>query len=387
MRYKGVICFSNIDWNFLKQRTHYLMEGLAAEGLKVLYIENTGVRRPGLRDFPRLINRIKSASGHDRVKDMPSNVEVFSPLAIPLPYNHLAIFFNECYFNQRIKIFLKNNKLSPSEVFFWSNLATPVILNIMQCESWGKTIYDVVSDPKLIEPRLETHEKEMISSADFTLFASATLYDDYAPLTKNPVLFKDGFNLELLLDVQKNQDIEALPRPRFVYVGGINFKIQVEALTVLAEHFKEGSIILVGPRSEDFKVPPGKNIYLFPPRQHYRDLAGFLQSADIGLIPYYPDRYTGAMHPAKLNEYLVFGLPVVASATPELARLADLWGEGFFYLYDTPSEIIAMAEKALSDDNEVLRKTRQSLATNDTWDRRIQELLNIFTMGDRTISE
>jgi glycosyltransferase involved in cell wall biosynthesis len=364
------------------------MEGLAAEDLKVLYIENTGVRRPGLRDFPRLINRIKSAFRHDQIKDKPSNVEVFSPLAIPLPYNHLAICFNKNYFSQRIKKFLKDNKLSSSEVILWSNLATPVILNIMHCESWGKTIYDVVSDPKLIEPRLETYEKEMISSADFALFASATLYDEYAPFTKNPVLFKDGFNLELLREVQKNQDIEALPRPRFVYIGGINFKIQVEALTVLAEHFKEGSIILVGPLSENFKVPPGKNIHVFPPRQLYRDLAGFIQGADVGLIPYYPDRYSGAMHPAKLNEYLIFGLPVVASATPELARLADQWGEGFFYLYDdTPSETIAMAEKALSDDNEVLRKKRQSLATNNTWDRRIQELLNIFTMGDRTISE
>lgn len=379
MKYKGIICFSNIDWNFLRQRTHYLMEGLAAEGLKVLYIENTGVRRPGLQDFPRLINRIRSASRYNRVKDVPYNVEVFSPLAIPLPYNHLAICFNKYYFSMRINKFLKDNKLSPSEVILWSNLATPIILNMMQCESWGKTIYDVVSDPKLIEPRLEIHEKEMISSADFTLFASATLYDEYAPLTKNPVLFKDGFNSELLREVQKNQDIEALPRPRFVYIGGINFKIQVEALKLLAEHFKEGSIILVGPQSEDFKVPPEKNIHIFPPRQHYNDLAGFLQDADIGLIPYHPDRYTGAMHPAKINEYLVFGLPVVASATQELKKLATLWGEGFFYLYDAPGSINEAAEKALSEVNSKYREKRQCLTEGNTWSVRIKELKNLLS--------
>jgi hypothetical protein len=68
LRYKGVVCFSAIDWDFLKQRTHYLMTGLAKEGLKILFIENTGVRCPGVSDIPRVVNRICSPRGRKKKK-------------------------------------------------------------------------------------------------------------------------------------------------------------------------------------------------------------------------------------------------------------------------------------------------------------------------------
>lgn len=378
MRFKGIICFSNIDWNFLKQRTHYFMAGLAAKGIKVFFIENTGVRIPRIRDFSRVINRVKSAVGQVQAGDIPEGIDILSPLTIPLPYNNLAICYNERNLSKRIKKFLADNKISPPEVIFWSCLATPLVLKLMKSEPWGAKIYDIVSDPKFIEARLEPFEREMVSLADNTFFASATLYDEYYSFTKNPVLFKDGFNLELLLDSKKNPEVEALPRPRFVYVGGLNKKIQTDALASIAGYFKNSSVILIGPSFEDFKVPANKNIHIFPAQRHYRDLAGFLVSADIGLIPYYPDRYSGAMHPAKLNEYLVCGLPVVAAATPELKKLADMWGEGFFYLYDSPEKITDAVERALSEESPKFRKKRQDLTLRNTWGMRISDLLNLL---------
>jgi glycosyltransferase involved in cell wall biosynthesis len=192
------------------------------------------------------------------------------------------------------------------------------------------------------------------------------------------VLFKDGFNLELLNEKEKVSVIDNLPHPRFLYIGGINRKIQVQALTFLAERYQTGSVILVGPRSEDLIIPEHNNIYIYPPCGRYGELAGFFKDSDVGLIPYLPDKYSGAMHPAKLNEYLVFGLPVVAAATPELTRLASSWGEGFFYLYDTPDKLRKAAEKALSDDNEELREKRRTLTLKNTWDRRIEELCKII---------
>jgi len=381
LQYKGVICFSAIDWNFLKQRTHYLMAGLAAEGLKVLFIENTGVRSPKIRDFSRVINRLKNAAGQIQEEEIPDGIEIFSPLAVPLPYNRLAINYNKSYISYRVKQYLRANNLKPSEVIFWTCLATPVVLELMQSHSWGVTVYDVVSDPKFIEPRLEPFERLITGQADYTFFASATLYDEYNMSTKNPVLFKDGFNLKLLREEESTSEIEELPHPRFVYIGGINRKIQVDALAALAGHFRGGSIILIGPRSEDFKIPTYKNIYIYPSRRRYGEIARFLRTADVGLIPYIPDKYSGPMHPAKINEYLIYGLPVVATATPELTRLADLWGEGFFYLNDSPNKIVTMAEKALSEDNEVLRKKRQALTKKNSWDKRVQELIKVLARG------
>jgi glycosyltransferase involved in cell wall biosynthesis len=336
------------------------MKGLAEKGLQVLFVENTGVRSPRLGDLSRVMHRLK-CSTRQIVQDVPPGIKIFSPLAVPLPYNPIAIRYNQSYLSQYIKKFLKASNLQPSEVIFWSCLATPAVLGLMKSYEWGLTVYDVVSDPKYIEPRLEPSEQVMLKLADYTFFASATLLEQYRSTTKNPLLFEDGFNLELLNSAAIIPEIEQLPQPRLLYIGGINKKLQIESIIKLAGHFKDGSIILVGPLSDGLEIPRLKNIHIYPPCNNYSDLAGFLRTADIGLIPYVQDRYAGAMHPAKINEYLVFGLPIVAVSTPELQKLASLWGDDFFYLYNVPYDVLEAAEKALADDNEAKRIKRKSV--------------------------
>ncbi|TEB04607.1 putative teichuronic acid biosynthesis glycosyltransferase TuaH [Pelotomaculum schinkii] len=353
------------------------MTGLAGKGLQVLFIENTGVRSPRLSDLSRVMHRIKCSTGQI-IQDIPPGVKIFSPLAVPLPYNSIAIRYNQSYISKHIKKFLHANNLQPSEVIFWSCLSTPVALSLMKRCAWGATVYDVVSDPKYIEPRLGPSEQIMLKLTDYTFFASATLLDQYHSATKNPLLFEDGFNLELRNSTALITEIEQLPQPRLLYIGGINKKLQVEAITKLAQHFKGGSIILVGPLSDGVEIPTSKNIHIYPPCNSYNDLAGFLRAADIGLIPYVQDRYAGAMHPAKINEYLVFGLPIVATSTPELERLANLWGDGFFYLYNDPLEVLKATEKALICDNEASRIKRKSWALSNDWDGRISRLMEIL---------
>ncbi|OPX85118.1 MAG: putative teichuronic acid biosynthesis glycosyltransferase TuaH [Pelotomaculum sp. PtaB.Bin104] len=377
MKYKAIICFSAIDWNYLKQRTQYLMAGMAERGLQVLFIENTGVRCPGFSDLPRVVNRIRNAAGQTG-EDVPEGINIFSPLAIPMPYNNFAISYNKFYISLRIRKFLADNSITPAEVIFWTSLATPAVLDIMRSHSWGATVYDVVSDPKFIEPSLEPFEKEMTAFSDITLFASSTLREQYLLQTKNPVLFRDGFNTDLLKNQNHVFEMEKLPRPRFIYIGGINNKVMAKALETLAGHYRGGSVVLVGPVIGGYKIPSRENIYIFPPRRKYRELSGFLLAADAGLIPYFSDKYSGAMQPAKLNEYLVSGLPVVGTDTPELKKLTGLWGEGFFYLYDTPEKIAVAAEKALLEDSAQLRSKRQEFALDNTWNVRVFELLDML---------
>ncbi|BAF60763.1 glycosyltransferase [Pelotomaculum thermopropionicum SI] len=377
MRYKGVICFSAVDWDFLKQRTHYLMAGLAEKGLRVFFVENTGVRCPGLNDMPRVISRLRTAAGQIKNVEVSSNLDIFSPLAIPFPFSIFAITYNKQYFKLKINNYLKKYNLKPSEIIFWTYLATPVVLSIIRDYKWGVTVYDIVSDSKIIQPRLAPYEEQLLKGSDFTFFASITLYDKYYKLAKNPVLFKDGFNLEI---VNKNIDIpeiKEMQRPRFIYIGGLNKKLCLDFIIELAKYFQNGSVILVGPRTDDIKIPSLGNIYQFP-KQMYVNLAGFLKEADAGLVPYFSDDYSGAMHPAKLNEYLSFGLPIVATATPELKRLSEIWGNGYFYLGNSAEEFVRAADKAIAEDNVKMRQKRLKMALENTWEKRINELNEII---------
>jgi hypothetical protein len=79
-------------------------------------------------------------------------------------------------------------------------------------------VYDVVSDPKIVEARLAPSEERLLRRADLTLFASATLLDQYREHTKNPVLFRDGFSTELLdAEVETPAEVARLPPSLSIY--------------------------------------------------------------------------------------------------------------------------------------------------------------------------
>ena len=197
---KGIVCFSAVDWRFLKQRPHHLMTALAGLGMKVLFIDNTAVRSPHLGDIDRIGKRFKNAFKYKWQKQTYAEIpdlDVFAPLVIPLPFNKAAIWYNKGVLQRHINSFLKRYHLNSEDVILWTYLATPAIIEIAGAMPWCCVVYDVVSDPKEIEPRLEPFELDLLQRADCVLFASSTLMEQYQEKTRNPVLFRDGFNVEL----------------------------------------------------------------------------------------------------------------------------------------------------------------------------------------------
>jgi glycosyltransferase involved in cell wall biosynthesis len=284
--------------------------------------------------------------------------------------------YNTRLLRQTVTSFLERQSLDPSETVLFSYLATPLALQLAESLPWYKVVYDVVCDPKFIEPRLAPFERCFLQRADVTLFASATLFEQYQAETRNPVLFRDGFSAKLLnVKAEIPPEILKLPRPRFLYLGGINRKFWTEAVEALAKSLPDASIILIGPvDSREVILPRLANIHCFQPVKHYDDLAGYLQAADVGLIPYRLDPYAGTMHPAKLNEYLVFGLPVVATATPELERLAQELPPETFYLARNVEDFAQAALDALSQDTVDARAKRRELVYRHTWRQRTSQL-------------
>ena len=83
-----IVCLASIDWTFNWQIPQEVAAGFARAGNRVLFVENTGVRRPALRDAARLVARLRAWwHARGRVKPASGGVDVWSPLLVPLPYS------------------------------------------------------------------------------------------------------------------------------------------------------------------------------------------------------------------------------------------------------------------------------------------------------------
>lgn len=117
--------------------------------------------------------------------------------------------------------------------------------------------------------------------------------------------------------------IAALPRPRVVYTGTIDDRLErplVETTAALA-----GSVIMIGYPGDTPTVEWLRSldrVHVFDPVGQ-DELAAMVQACDAGMIPHRDDPCIRAMSPLKLYEYLAAGLPVVSVDLPPVHGVDD----------------------------------------------------------------
>lgn len=170
--------------------------------------------------------------------------------------------------------------------------------------------------------------------------------------------------------------LAALPRPRILYLGVINERLDVEAVRAIAGTFQSGSIALVGEVTDEAHVAPLRtlpNVHFHPrvPRVRIPEMVG---AADVGIVPHLVTKLTQAMSPLKVYEYLAAGRPVAATALDPIRGIDDrvvLVRSGG----DFPSCVAAAA--ALGPAAE---ERRRAFIAANSWDRRVDAVVE-FVLG------
>ncbi len=143
-----------------------------------------------------------------------------------------------------------------------------------------------------------------------------------------------------------------------VSAEGRAFRETIEALADLDDlHFailgfaREGRLDMIRRWAREYGV--ADRVHLYPPRP-FCELVGTAALATVGLVPIYPDNlnhYLGDTN--KIFEYLMAGLPVVASDLPEIRRVAMQGRPRVGELFDphSPASIARSVRTVLADDD------------------------------------
>ena len=374
---RDIICISSVDWDFHWQIHHEVMSTLAAQGNRVLYIENTGVRPPGVSDITRvrqrLVNWWRSTKGFRLERE---NLFVYSPLFLPLPYSRVARWINRILLFRPLRRWMAVTGFR--QPIAWTFLPTPTALDLIHEVEPVLTIYYCADDFSASSPaarRISRSEEQLFAEADLVFVTSQKLLDRANQVTARAHRFPAGVNFDQFARVAAQPDaapadLAALPRPVAGYVGALHVWLDQQLVADLARRMPDVTFALVGPTHSDTSALSAcPNVHLLGSKAH-EDVPRYIKGFDVGLVPYRVSEYTASVYPVKLNEYLAMGVPVVATDLPEIRRFNNEHGDVLAVGADADSfERAIRAALVPAAPDEVER--RRAVARVNSWRSRI----------------
>jgi uncharacterized SAM-binding protein YcdF (DUF218 family)/glycosyltransferase involved in cell wall biosynthesis len=373
-----IVCISSIDWDFIWQGHQEIMSTLAAEGHRVLFVENTGVRAPSVGDLPRIRKRVlawwRATKGFRQERD---NLFVYSPLVLPFPYSRIARWLNALFIRTALKRWMDVTAFRRPIV--WTFLPTPLARDLIRALDPRLTIYYCIDDfasSSIGARKIVASEQQLFRDADLVFVTSEKLRQKAAAVSERVHLFPFAVSLARFVRVRDAgdpppADLASLPRPVIGYVGGLHQWVDQALLAAVSERLPEATFVMVGPAQTDVSMLRAKpNITLLGQRPHH-EVPAYVKAFDVALVPYRIADYTANVYPTKLNEYLSMGIPVVTTDLTEIRRFNNEHGNIVRIAADADG-FAAAVQAAIGDNAPEVVRRRQDVAEQNSWQNRLK---------------
>ena len=364
-----VVCFSEVNWDFLWQRHQHLLTRFPKEW-NIVFVETSFawllLTNP-LGVFPR---------------KLAPNIRAVALPIIP-------------YIDRYSSVLRTINKyliISWTHLFMWLyGIREPVLMMYEPRYAYvvgrlnERLVYHGVVDERTEFAEFAQWKRGLLDmlaeESDVVVATSQLLYDTLAERRKdNLYLIGNGVELEHFvkargpLDVP--DDMKGITGPIIGYVGAIAEWFDFALLERLLKDRPALSYVLIGPvlsggRNEVNRLQRDyTNLHVLGKRE-YDLLPNYLKCMDVCLIPFRITPLTRAVNPNKLYEYLAAGKPVVSTPIEEVKGFTRT-----VYVAETNDEFLSCIEKALSDEHDT--KAFLQIAKENTWDEKAKEVVSLI---------
>lgn len=368
---------------------HQIALTLAEKGHRVLWIEGAGMRRPSASssaDRSRIFSKLKSAArGFRRVQP---GIWHIAPLIIPLPGNSLVRRVNAL-------IYVATGLAGALLIGF----RKPVLINFIpvvplaeRLWPWKKVYFcvDRWDQFDMYDGALMAHVDEACCRlADTVLTTSNDLQDRCASINRSTFYIGHGVDWDhFSRAVQTEHNLSRpsdLPTGHLVgFFGLLSEWVDQSLLSALAKALNNAtgsgsaSVVIIGNADVDIQsLKAEPNIHILGPKR-YSELPRYAAFFDVAIIPFVINPLTIAVNPIKLREMLAAGCPVVSTALPEVAFVAQ--HNAFTDVADSPEAFVeAVRERLNRGCSPDERRQISDSVKNETWSTKVDRILDIIT--------
>lgn len=386
---RDIICISSIDWDAHWQIHHQIASSLVAAGNRVLFVENTGVRSPGVRDLSRMRQRVsnwwRSTKGF---REVNPGLFVYSPLFAPFPYSSVARWFNRTVMFRGLMRWMAATSFRRPVV--WTFLPTPTAHDLIAAVDPSAVVYYCADDFAATSPgarRVSQSETAMFRRADLVFVTSDRLRQKAAQTSSAVHAFPAGVDFGKFEAVRQSAnslpaDLAALPRPVVGYIGALHLWLDQDLMARVSEQLPDVTFAFVGPEQVDVtRLTARPNVRLFGARPHDQ-VPAYVKGFDVALVPYLRSDFTDSVYPVKLNEYLAMGVPVVATDLPEIRRFNERHGD-VLEVADNADAFVERVRVAVADRHPDRVSRRVAVARENSWGARLEEMSTLVESAIR----
>jgi glycosyltransferase involved in cell wall biosynthesis len=240
-------------------------------------------------------------------------------------------------------------------------------------------IDDYAAHPGVDTALIAERDRELTLRADLVFVAPPALVKAKRAINPNTWFSPHGVDVSLFARaMDPATEIPAtardLPHPVVGYFGSIHEWIDVALIEWLARERPQWTFLQVGHAAIDV---PGlrslTNVKLVG-AQPYVDLPAWAKAFDVAIIPYRHNRQVENANPLKLREYLATGKPIVSVSNPEIDKFAR-----WVRIAEGREAFLAELENALREDSADAATERVAAVADQTWDRRVIDVLKQVT--------
>jgi glycosyltransferase involved in cell wall biosynthesis len=376
LRGRDILCFSH-DWTGDPLSKTHLMRVLSRDN-RVLWINSIANRMPtaSAKDASRIYKKIRSF--FEPVREVEPNIFVLNPFAIPAYGSDAIVSANRKYLVRQIKKAMADLGFS-NAVNMVFNPAAGMIAGLV---GEKELIYYCVDEYTAFtgNSALKDIEEDLFRKSDLVIVSADVLYEKKNHFNPETHVIRHGtdwkhFRTAIDGNLEIPAELKDLPRPIIGFHGLLADWVDFELIKKTAEHFSNGSVVLIGKTSVDaeqkIKILDGvANIHRFG-RKPYSDLPAYCAAFDVALNPFAINELTLAANPLKVREYLAAGLPVVSTDIPEVHVLDDC-------LVGTDhTDFIAKVEQALEHPKP--RTEVSDAIKHESWEAKVDELRAIIS--------
>lgn len=352
---KKMLYISHVDWNWIKQRPHFIAEGLMEFfDVSVLYTFQNKNRN-------KLQKR--STEGQD--------ISPFYSIPMAGRIKPLGVV-NRAF--MKVQLARCIHRVNPDYIY----LTYPTQMDYLPKQFSGKIIYDCMDDYVAMalgfqKENIRENESRLIRRAAVVFVSSENLgrvlmerYGrDIAPKLH---LIRNGYNGSILPEREpatRSGDFT------LCYVGTIGKWFNFDFITRSLQDIPGLRYKIIGPT--ELEVPRLDRIEYTGTVEHHR-LYDEVKDTDALMMPFQVNDIVASVDPVKLYEYINYNMNILCVRYPEVERF-----EPFVHFYDDYDSFLAQIKKMMTDNTvKYGSEARTQFLQQSNWESRVGDIVKVL---------